>query len=206
MKKIDIPEYYRQFQTPAAEPPQEEANSEEASLRKQETQPVKKPQQKQEPSKPAAAVQTKDKTLLFRGNCFTINQLADWEDKTLYTLLGPVEDGIQHNVIIDIEKDPPFGSVEEFADWHIRTLESELQSCMLLKRGGIKLSNGTDAYEAVFSWYPSDETRIYQQQIFVLVDRIAWKLTASYTKKTRKTLGPQIERMMLSLIPCTQGN
>ena len=44
-----------------------------------------------------------------------------------------------------------------------------------------------------------DEIRIYQQQIFVLVEKTAYKMTASYTKKTRKTLGPAIERMMLSL-------
>ncbi len=122
-----------------------------------------------------------------------------WEDKTLYTLLGPVTDGIQHNVIIDVGRDTPFDTLEEYADWHIKTFESELKSCMLLKRGEIKLTNGTDAYEAIFSWYPSDEIRIYQQQIFVLVEKTTYKMTASYTKNTRKTIGPAIERMMLSL-------
>lgn len=205
MKKMDIPEYYRQFQTPTIEEPAEEKKSGKLP-QEQKVQSIKKPPlQKQEPQKTAQSPQVKDKTLLFQGNSFTINQLEDWEDKTLYTLLGPVTDGIQHNVVIDIDKDVPFDSVEEFAEWHIKTLESELKSCMLLKRGEIKLTNGTDAYEAIFSWYPSDETRIYQQQIFVLVEKTAYKMTASYTKKTRKTLGPQIERMMLSLNPCTKN-
>lgn len=70
---------------------------------------------------------------------------------------------------------------------------------MLLKRGETRLTNGTDAYEAVFSWYPTDQVRIYQHQIFVLVEKIAYKMTASFTKKTRQTIGPAVERMMLSL-------
>lgn len=192
---MDIPEYYRQFQTNKTQKPEEEKKTETEPQEKvtQKTQP------KQESQKTSQTPQAKDKTILFQGNGFTLNQLDDWEDKTLYTLLGPVTDGIQHNVIIDVERDAPFDSLEEYADWHIHTLESELKSCMLLKRGEIKLTNGTDAYEAIFSWYPSDEIRIYQQQIFVLVEKTAYKMTASYTKKTRKTLGPAIERMMLSL-------
>lgn len=198
MKNITIPEYYRQFQTQKTQKPEEEKKT-EPQLQEQVNQ---KAQPKVEPKKTSPISQTpqaKDKTILFQGNGFTLNQLDDWEDKTLYTLLGPVTDGIQHNVIIDVERGADFDSLEEFADWHIKTLEDELKSCILLKRGEIKLTNGTDAYEAIFSWYPSDETRIYQQQIFVFVEKTAYKITASYTKKTRKTLGPAIERMMLSL-------
>lgn len=201
MKNITIPEYYRQFQTQKTQKPQEEKKTEPQP----QEQVTQKTQLKQETKQTSPIPQThqtpqaKDKTKIFQGNGFTLNQLDNWEDKTLYTLLGPVTDGIQHNVIIDVERDADFDSVEEFADWHIKTLEDELKSCILLKRGEIKLANGTDAYEAIFSWYPSDETRIYQQQIFVLTGKTAYKITASYTKKTRKTLGPAIERMMLSL-------
>lgn len=192
---MDIPEYYRQFQTPKTNKPEEEKKTE----KQPQEQVTQKVQPKQETQKTSQTPQVKDKTILFQGNGFTLNQLDDWEDKTLYTLLGPVTDGIQHNVIIDVERDAPFDTLEEYADWHIKTLETELKSCMLLKRGEIKLTNGTEAYEAIFSWYPTDDIRIYQQQIFVLVEKTAYKMTASYTKKTRKTLGPAIERMMLSL-------
>jgi hypothetical protein len=198
MKKMDIPEYYRQFQTTQTQKPEEEKKTEKLP-QEQVTQKIQPKQETQKTSQTSQTPQVKDKTIQFQGNRFMLNQLEDWEDKTLYTLLGPVTDSIQHNVIIDVERNAPFDSLEEFAEWHIKTLEDELKSCILLKRGDIKLTNGTDAYEAIFSWYPSDETRIYQQQIFVLTDKTAYKMTASYTKKTRKTLGPAIERMMLSL-------
>ena len=190
---MDIPEYYKQFQN---QPPKKE---EEVKKPEQKEQTAQAPQEKQETQKPSQATQVKDKTVTYQGNGFTLNQLEDWKDSTIYTLTGPVTDGIQHNVIITIDKEPAFGNVLEYADLQIVTLEKELKSCMLLKRGETKLTNGTDAYEAVFSWYPTDELRIYQHQIFVLVEKVAYKMTASFTKKTRKTIGPAVERMMLSL-------
>ena len=189
---MKIPEYYKQFQN---QPPKKE---EEAKKPESKDQPSQKPPQKQETQKPPHTPQVKDKTILYQGNGFTLNQLEDWEDKTLYTLTGPVTDGIQHNVIITIDKDPAFDNVIEYADLQITTLEKELKSCMLLKRGETKLTNGTEAYEAIFSWYPTDELRIYQHQIFVMVEKAAYKMTASFTKKTRQTIGPAVVRMMLS--------
>jgi hypothetical protein len=188
---MDIPEYYRQFQNQ----PKEEKKAEKPQQPLQD----QKLNQKQEPKKEKQESQVKDKTVLYRGNSFSLNQLEDWEDKTIYTITGPVTDSIQHNVIITIDKENPFDTLEEFAEWHIKTMETDLKGCTLLKKGEIKLSDGTDAYEAIFSWYPIDDLRIYQQQIFVMFDKVVYKMTASFTKKTRKTLGPQVERMMLSL-------
>ena len=192
---MDIPEYYKQFQN---QPPKKEEEQKKPEQNEQQTQ---KPHQKQEPPKPVQAQQVKDKTKPYQGNGFTLDQLEDWEDSTIYTLTGPVTDNIQHNVIITIDKEPAFDDLVEYADFHIKTLEKELKSCMLLKRGETKLTNGTNAYEAIFSWYPTDELRIYQHQIFVLIEKVAYKMTASFTKKTRQTIGPAVERMMLSLNP-----
>ncbi len=192
---MKIPDYYRQFQTDSKKeekPSGEiEAKSNREEIKKKPDQPNQKPQSKK----------VDDKIKIFQGNGFVLNQIEEWEDKTIYTLTGPVTDGIQHNVIINIDKDAPFDSVLDYADWQIKTLEDELKGCMLLKRGATKLNNGTEAYEAIFKWYPVNDFRIYQHQIYVLIDKTAYKLTASFTKKTRQTLGPQVERMMLSFIP-----
>jgi len=181
---MEIPDYYRKFhqQKPEEESPEK---------------PGKPPKQKQE----IVPQDNGDGGQLFQANAFTIEKLKDWQDKTIYTLTGPVEDGIQHNVIITVEENNPFNSLLDYADWNIRTMETELKGCRLLKKDEKKLSNGLDAYEAIFSWYPTDELRIYQQQIFILANGAGYKLTASFTKKTRQTMGPKVERMMLSFNP-----
>ncbi|MEO8231536.1 MAG: DcrB-related protein [Ignavibacteriota bacterium] len=192
---MDIPEYYKQFQN---QPPKKE---EEEKKPEQKEQPSQKPAQKQGTQKPSKTPQVKDKTILYQGNGFTVNQLEDWEDKTIYTLIGPVTDGIQHNIIINVDKETEYETLEDFAEWQIKSLEEELKGCTLLKKGETKLANGTPAYEAIFSWYPTDDLRIYQHQIFAIIEKVAYKMTASFTKKTRQTIGPAIVRMMLSLNP-----
>ena len=134
---------------------------------------------------------------------FTLALPESWQDKTVYILTGPVDDGIQHNVTVNVEPETQFEKVREYAEWQIRALEDELKSCRLLKKEEIKLANGLPAYRAIFSWWPTDQLRVYQEQIYVLFEKMAYRLTATFTKKTRKTLGPQVERMMLSFEPAT---
>ncbi len=189
---MKIPDYYRQFQNQPAEEKKEEKSQDTAAAPVQQKPPGQKPVQ------PPAE---KDKTVIFQGNGFTVNQLEEWTDKTIYSITGPVTDGIQHNVIINVDHENAYDSLIDYADWQIKTLEEELKGCTLLKRGETKLTNGTEAYEAIFSWYPLDDFRIYQHQIYLLIDNIAYKLTASFTKKTRQTIGPSIVRMMLSFNP-----
>lgn len=122
-------------------------------------------------------------------------------DKTIYTLAGPVEDGIQHNILITIEEDVEFDSVVDYADFHITAMEEELKGYIVLNREEMSLANGLPAYRAIYRWYPTDEMCIYQEQIFVLADGTAYKLTTTFTKKTRKTLGPQVERILMSFQP-----
>jgi hypothetical protein len=138
---------------------------------------------------------------IYQGNSFAINQPEGWVDKTVYTLAGPVEEGIQHNILITMEEDVEFDSVAEYADFHITAMEEELKGYTVLKREEISLDNGLPAYRAIYRWYPTEEMCIYQEQMFVLADGNAYKLTTTFTKKTRKTLGPQVERILMSFQP-----
>ena len=187
---MKIPDYYRQFQNKPEEKKEPEQKV-ESSL----SETVVKEQPKAQPKK------VDDKTKPYNADQFSLNMLEDWQDKTIFTLTGPVTDGIQHNVIVNVEPDCPIDNVEEYASYQIKTLEDELKGCILLKEGALKLDNGIDSYEAIFSWYPTNELRIYQHQIYVLNDKTAYKMTASFTKKTRQTIGPSVLRMMLSFNP-----
>lgn len=157
--------------------------------------PTLNPSQTILPSKPTPP------PIRYQGNLFTINLYEGWQDKTVYTITGPVTDGVQHNITIMVDHEIQADNLSDFADWNVATLENELKGCRLLKQGEITLANGLPAYKAIFSWYPTEELRIYQEQIYILVGKTGYKLTASFTKKTRKTLGPQVERMMLSFNP-----
>lgn len=143
---------------------------------------------------------------IYLGNGFTIDQPDGWQDKTVYTLGGPVEDGIQHNVVINVGHDVDIDSVEELADLQIASLEMQLQGFRILKRGEITLSNGQEAYEAIFRWEPTDVRRLYQRQIYVLAGKTAYTLTSTFSKRTRKTRGPEVDRILMSFRPDQSAN
>jgi hypothetical protein len=181
---MDIPDYYRKFNK---QPPTKDISS-------------LKPDQTSKPS------QVKPPQGIYRADKFTINIYEDWHDKTIYTITGPVTHGIQHNIVINIEPDIEIDSLDHYVDWQVSSLEEQLKACRLLLKEKITLNNGIPAYRAVFSWYPTDDLRVYQEQIYLLHEKNAYKLTASFTKKTRKTIGPQVERMMLSFSPLQNSN
>jgi len=155
----------------------------------------------QEETKPAMPSQTQNAALIYRANTFSVKVNENWQDKTIYTIAGPVTDGIQHSIIINLNPDVETDSLRDYADWNIASLTNELKGCRLLMQAPINLANGLPAYKAIFCWFPTEELRIYQEQIYILVGTTGYNLTASFTKKTRKTLGPQVERMMLSFSP-----
>lgn len=139
-----------------------------------------------------------DTALLFRGNEFTIDMPEGWQDMTVYTLAGPEEDEVQHNIVINIAYDIEVDSITTLAKLQIETLEAQLQGCRMLKRGEITLNNGQEAYEVIFRWEPTNLKRLYQRQIYVLAGTTSYTLTTTFTKKTRKTRGPEVDRIMMS--------
>ncbi len=141
---------------------------------------------------------------VFQGNGFILPHSNEWNDETLYTLTGPVADGIRHNIMIQVRKDSSWTTVETFAEAQIASLEQELTSCKILNRQKTKLVIGLDAYRVIMKWQPTDVQPIYQEQIYVLADKTGYTLTASFSRRTRKTVGPFVERIMLRFQPVVQ--
>lgn len=181
MKKI--PDYYRQYQKAPGEQPRTSRPPSPPGEGRPAAGPIPPPQN------------------LYTGQGFTLRLYDDWRDKTVYSITGPVTDGIQHNITVSVEPDVATDNLKEYAEWNLEALEGSLKSCRILKQEETALKNGTPAYRAIYKWYPTEDKRIFQEMILVLVDKTGYKLTATFTKKTRKTLGPQVERMMLSFEP-----
>jgi hypothetical protein len=137
----------------------------------------------------------------YRANDFSLKLYEEWEDKTIYTVTGPVTDQMQHNLIISVDKEVQVATLRDYADWNVDSVLGELRACRLLKQDQVRLSNGLPAYRVIFSWWPSDDLRVYLEQVYLLAGKTGFKLTATFSKKTRRTLGPAVEKMMLSFTP-----
>lgn len=137
----------------------------------------------------------------FCADTFTLNLWDDWENETVYVLEGPVEDDLQHNITINVDTRAGGVALIDYADMQVQVQQETLKGCRLLMKGFTRLDNEMPAYRAIFVWYPTEGVRIYQDQVFVLHEEVGYKLTANFTKKTRKTIGPRVERIMLSFEP-----
>lgn len=176
-----VPDYYRQFAKKRPPKPTEAARP--TAHRRRTAPPVDPP------------------AMEYRAHDFTLRHYEPWKDETAYVLGGPVADEIRHNLTVAVGREVEADSLVDFADWQVKSVEETLQGCRLLLKDRIELECGLPAYRAIFVWYPSEELRIYQEQVYVLHETTGYTLTASFSKKTRKTLGPRVERMMMSFTP-----
>jgi len=156
--------------------------------------------QPKKPLSPEAA--STEPVTTFQGNTFTLN-LPDegWQDRTIYTFTGPLDDDFQHTVTVSVDPEAEVEALLDYADVQIRVLETKLKGWRLLLKEKIKLNNGLPAYRTVAVWYPAEDLRLYLEQLYVLHQQTGYIVTATFTKKTRETLGPKVERMMLGFEP-----
>lgn len=175
-----LPDYYRQF---AEKPPAQKSRDEPKPRGREEAPRVEAP------------------SVAYRADTFAVSLYEEWEDTTVYVLAGPATDEVQHNVTISVGHHVEVDSLIDFADWQVKSVEETLKGCRLLLKDQVQLDCGVPAYRAIFVWYPTDDVRLYQEQLYVLHGGRGYTLTASFTKKTRKTLGPRVQRVMLSFTP-----
>ena len=140
--------------------------------------------------------QSSDHTVL--NNRFVLNIPAEWKDETVYRFEGPEDDGIKHNILVTIENEVDIPDLERYADMQIKAVETELQGYHELKRGQIVLNNRLPAYELVYKWCPVEDREVYQRVIYILHKDTGYILTATFSKKTWKTKGAEIDKILKS--------
>ena len=105
---------------------------------------------------------------------------------------------MKHNIIVTIENNVEVPDLQQYAELNINAIETELQGYQELKRGPVTLDSGIPAYELVYKWTPVKDREIYQRVIYILINKTGYILTATYSKKTWKILGPAINKVLMS--------
>jgi len=84
------------------------------------------------------------------------------------------------------------------AQMNIQAVENELQGCHSLKQGPLELKNRHPAHEHVYRWSPVENREVYQRVMYVLKNNTGYILTATFSKKTWKILGSEIDKIFRS--------
>jgi hypothetical protein len=129
----------------------------------------------------------------------------EWDDRTVYTFMGPDEYGLQHMLTLTIEEGIADTELEEYAQERIDAVLEPLQSVDVLKDEAITLANGKNAYECVYKWVPVEGKIMYRRLVYLLENGTGYSFAAIFTWNTMKTLGVDVDNMINSFTPDMVG-
>ena len=134
---------------------------------------------------------------------FKLDIPPGWLDQTVYTYKGPDDSGIQHNLVLMIDSESQPGDLLVYAKQRIQTLTQTLSGFELLNEQPKKLKSGFDVYEVIYKWIPTEGKVIFQKQVYLIANGIVYNFTASFSKKTIKTIGTDVDAIIESFKPET---
>lgn len=135
------------------------------------------------------------------GAPFQIKLPPDWEDQTIYTYMGPEDSGVQHLLTLVVDKSAGKTELADYVRERRDLTLNTMPGMEMLKEEQKTLDSGFPAVEIVFKWIPSDESIIYRKQVFLIVDEIGYIFSANFSKKTIKTIGTEVDRIINSFNP-----
>jgi hypothetical protein len=139
------------------------------------------------------------------NNLFQISLPQGWEDKTIFTFQGPLDSGVQHNLVLLVD-----GSIDrktQLADYvksQMATSKEALPGFEMISEGEKELLSGARAYEVVYKYMPSDEQALFQKQLYVIENGKAYAFTSTFSKKTLQTIATEVDQIIASFRPIQQ--
>jgi hypothetical protein len=128
------------------------------------------------------------------NNQFQISLPDGWEDKTVFTFQGPLDSGVQHNIVLLV--DGAVGKKTDLAEYvksQMATSKEALPGFEMIREGEKDLASGIKAYEVVYKYMPSDQLALYQKQLYMIMDGKAYAFTSTFSKKTLQTIANEVD-------------
>ena len=129
---------------------------------------------------------------------FRISFPDNWQDQTLYSFKGPEDSGIQHGLVLSVDKDPCTGDLVRYAKERIALIGNTLTGIEFLKEEPKSLVSGLPAYESVYKWAPCEGKVLWQKQVWIMAEGAIYNFAASFSKKTFKTIGQEVDEIINS--------
>jgi hypothetical protein len=63
------------------------------------------------------------------------------------------------------------------------------------------LPSGQAAYEIVYKYAPSDDTVLFQKQVFLIIEDKGYIFTSTYSKKTLQTVAVEVDQIIANFKP-----
>lgn len=140
------------------------------------------------------------------NNLFAIRIPDGWSDDTVYTIMGPEDNGIKHNLVITVDSaiDTKEMSLRDAAFLRIESLKENLPGLEILNEAEKTLPQSErTVYEVVYKFVQNESKPVFQKQVYLIEDKKLYTFAASFSKKTIKTLGTVVDEMIDTFTPFT---
>jgi hypothetical protein len=134
-------------------------------------------------------------------NHFHLSFPDGWEDRTVHCFMGPEEGGVQHMLNLTVDRQVDTDDVAEYARDRIDQVVETMPAGEILKEEEKTLANGTPVYEALCKWVPPNGQVTFQKLVYMIRDGVAYTFSAGFSKKTLKTIGAEVDRIIESFEP-----
>ncbi|MBN1756894.1 MAG: DcrB-related protein [Chitinispirillaceae bacterium] len=134
------------------------------------------------------------------NNLFKLTFPDGWKETTVYTFEGPHDSGVQHNLVLTVlpglQKDV---DLQTFAKHQTETSAGMLPGFELVAEKPAAFFNGANGVEITYSYRPTDEIKFIQKQWYFAIRDKVYLFTATFNKKTVKTIATEVEGIIRSL-------
>jgi hypothetical protein len=128
-----------------------------------------------------------------------------WEDRTVHQFLGPDDSGVQHVLNLVVDPNAQTDDVEDYARDRIDQVIESMPAAEILKEEQKILPNGVEAYEVIYKWVSPNGKVTFQKLVYMIRDGVAYAFSANFSKKTIKTIGVEVDRIIDSFEPGPAG-
>ena len=122
-----------------------------------------------------------------------------WADQTVYSFKGPAVDGMDHYLLLALDRTLSDTALDGFATAQINIITSTLKNIETLKRAEITLGR-LPAVELVLKWVLQDGLIRYKRYLFVVKEQMGFTFNCDFTKKSFGLLTEQMSQVVRSLL------
>lgn len=134
------------------------------------------------------------------NNLFKLTFPDGWKETTVYTFEGPHDSGVQHNLVLTVlpalQQDV---DLETFAKHQTETSAGMLPGFEMVSEKPAVFFSGATGVEITYSYRPTDDIKFFQKQWYFAMNDNVYLFTATFNKKTVKTIATEVEQVIRSL-------
>ena len=131
---------------------------------------------------------------------FKLTLPDEWKETTVYTFEGPLDNGLQHSLVFTIlpglQKNI---TIATYAKLQTEESAGKLPGFKLIYEKPVSFFDTIPGFEICYSYRATDEMKFMQMQWYFTGKDKVYLFTGTFTKKTIKTIGKEVESIVRTL-------